>query len=125
MANPYTNATFETPPREEQAIAFRLVNRKLVSAADPATRNLALGLNHALWTLLFRDLSSSENRLPPILKQDCLSLANWSLAYSTHALLADLPLAPLVAINNDMIEGLAAPAASAMAGRSTNVQTAA
>ncbi|TLU72696.1 flagellar biosynthesis regulator FlaF [Lichenicoccus roseus] len=106
MANPYATATAATSPREEQAIAFRLVNRKLTQADTPPTRNAALGLNHELWSILFRDLGSSENRLPPVLRQDCIRLARWSMAYSTQAVLQDLPLAPLVAINEDMVEGL-------------------
>ena len=106
MANPYASTTVATSPREEQAIAFRLVNRKLTQADTPPARNAALGLNHELWTILFRDLGSSENRLPPILRQDCIRLARWSMAYSTRALLQDLPLAPLVEINEDMVQGL-------------------
>ncbi|WP_428375179.1 flagellar biosynthesis regulator FlaF [Lichenicoccus sp.] len=106
MANPYAHASAPTPPREEQAMAFRLVNRKLRQADSPATRNAALGLNHELWSILFRDLGSADNRLPPVLRQDCTTLARWSMAYSTRALLKDLPLEPLVAINEDMAQGL-------------------
>ena len=87
-------------------MAFRLVNRKLMQADSPVTRNAALGLNHELWSILFRDLGSAENRLPAVLRQDCTTLARWSMAYSTRALLKDLPLGPLVAINEDMAQGL-------------------
>ena len=125
MANPYDKSSSETPPREEQAIAFRLVNRKLELADGPAARNAALGLNHELWSILFRDLTSTDNRLPPILKKDCVTLANWSMSYSTRALLEDLPLAPLVNINDDMIEGLSSVMMPIASASLTSVHTAA
>jgi len=95
--------------RQQETMAFRLVARRLQEASDQRTRNAALGINHELWSIMFKDLNSSNNRLPPILKQDCLTLARWSLAYSTRAVLSDLPLAPLIEINEQVAQGLCAP----------------
>ena len=70
--------------------------------------NRALGINHEMWSIIFRELNSPECPMPEILKNDCIKLALWSLDYSTKAVLSDLSLAPLVAINESVAEGLEA-----------------
>ncbi|WP_428392496.1 flagellar biosynthesis regulator FlaF [Lichenicoccus sp.] len=114
----YTPLPTPQAAREEESLVFRLAARRLRDAADRKARNAALGINHEIWSHMFRDLNAAENRLPPILKQDCLTLARWSLDYSTRALLKDLPLQPLIDINEQVADGLAAPAA---AGASSGV----
>ncbi len=106
--NAYNAVAPQYDARQQEMMAFRLMARRLNEATDRRSRNAALGINHELWSLMFLDLSSSNNRLPPILKQDCLTLARWSLAYSTRAVLSDLPLEPLIEINEQMAEGLGA-----------------
>ncbi len=94
-------------PREEEATAFRLAARRLREAGDGRARNNALRINHELWSLMLRDLGGSNNRLPPILKNDCITLARFSLDYSTRAVLrAALPLDPLISINEQVADGL-------------------
>lgn len=94
--------------REQEATAFRLAARHLNEAGNRPERNRALGINHEMWSILFRELNSSACALPEILKADCIKLALWSLEYSTKAVLSDLPLSPLVEVNNTMAEGLEA-----------------
>lgn len=113
--------------REQEATAFRLAARHLNEAESRPERNRALNINHEMWSILFRELNSSACALPEILKADCIKLALWSLEYSTKAVLSDVPLSPLVEVNNTMAEGLEAnnqpaadPTASALpSGRST------
>ena len=92
--------------REQEAIALRLASRKLRDAGDRPSRAKALRLNHELWTLLIRDLAGENNKLPPILKRDCLALAVFSLDYSTRAVVSELSLTPLIEVNERVAEGL-------------------
>ena len=106
----YNAASASQGAREQEATVFRLAARRLRDARDPRSRNAAIGINHEIWSHMFRDLNCPENRLPPILKQDCLVLARWSLDYSTRALLKDLPLEPMIEINEQVADGLATSA---------------
>ncbi len=98
--------------REQEALVFRLAARRMRDAADQPSRNAALGINHQVWSHMFRDLNCPENRLPAVLKKDCTVLARWSLDYSTRALLNDLPLGPLIDINETVADGLSVPPAT-------------
>ncbi len=104
--------------REQEALVFRLAARRLRDAADRLARNAAIGINHEIWSHMFRDLNSPDNRLPQILKKDCLALARWSLDYSTRALLQGLPLEPMIDVNEQVAEGLSATPAGAAASQS-------
>ena len=108
----YNRAPSSNAARDEEATALRLAARKLRDAADQAARAKALHLNHTLWSVMLRDLSGSNNRLPPVLKRDCLALALFSVQYSTRAVLSPLPLGPLIEVNERVAEGLEAPAAT-------------
>lgn len=92
--------------REQEATAFRLAAKGLRDAVDRRSRNAALSKNHDLWSIIQRDLNAPGNKLGPVLKQDCLSLARYSLNYSTRAVLSDLPLDILIDINMQVSEGL-------------------
>ena len=94
------------PPRDLEAAAFAFVNRSLEDAKESHDRTVALGRNHRLWALLLADIGLSSNALPPILKQDLVSIGSWSMSYSIIAMGRDIPLQPLVDINLDMIEAL-------------------
>ena len=89
-----------------------MVNRELETCTAGASRTRAVGRNHNLWSLLVKDLSLAENRLPEPVKAQLIGLGLWSMRYSTLALLRDLPVAPLVAVNNNVLEGLMGQAAS-------------
>ena len=101
--------------REQEALVFRLAARRLRDATDARSRNAAIGINHEVWSHMFRDLNCPDNRLPPILKKDCIVLARWSIDYSTRALLKALPLEPLIEVNERVADGLAAPVAMSSA----------
>jgi flagellar biosynthesis regulator FlaF len=115
--NAYDAVAPQQSAREQEAAAFRIASRRLREASDRRSRNAALGINHKIWSIMFRDLNSDQNRLPPLLRQNCIALAVWSLDYSTRAVLSDLPLAPLIDVNERLAEGLSAssqPAAAAV-----------
>lgn len=113
--NRYNRTALTQTPRESEAMALRLASRRLREASNRASINLALGLNHELWSIIFRDLNNSQNQLTGVLKADCLALALWSLNYTTRAVLSDLPVEPLIEVNDTLAEGLeSAPPASAI-----------
>ena len=76
-----------------------------------------LGKNQQLWSLLLRDVGSSSNALPPVLKSDVMSLG-FLIMRETIAAMGDnsQSVARLIQVNDDMIEGLrGSPASSATA----------
>lgn len=106
--NRYNRTALTQTPRESEAMALRLASRRLREASNRAGRNIALGLNHELWSIIFRDLNNAQNQLTGVLKADCLALALWSLNYTTRAVLSDLPVEPLIEVNDTLAEGLEA-----------------
>jgi len=68
----------------------------------------ALGRNHALWSLLVKDLALSDNQLPEGIKAQLIELGLWSMRYSTLAILQNLSAAPLIDVNRNVMEGLLA-----------------
>jgi len=120
----------ESPRQIERRILTEVTNRleRHVAAFD-ATRDpgerLALlsdGLrqavweNEGVWITLKADLAVPENRLPPALKAQLISLALWVERHSQAVLGGKGQLAPLVEINRAIIAGLAgqAPAPQAV-----------
>lgn len=102
-------------PDAERA-AFTLIIRELHACTPGVTRVRALGRNHTLWSLLVQDLSLAENRLPEGIKAQLISLGLWAMRYSTLALLKDLPIEPLISVNQNVVDGLLAqPTAAALA----------
>ncbi len=93
-------------PRDLEAAAFAFVNELLENAREAQERVAALGRNHRLWSLLLTDVGMSNNGLPTILKKDLVSVGSWSMSYSIAAMGRDLPLAPLIDVNRDMMEAL-------------------
>jgi len=83
------------------------VIRGLENIADEAARIRAIGRNHDLWTALVKDLALSTNALPDALKRDLIALGQWSMQYSTLAILQKLPVQPLLNVNRNIVEGLA------------------
>ncbi len=93
-------------PRDLEAAAFAFVNELLENAQGAQDRVAALGRNHRLWSLLLTDVGMSNNGLPTILKKDLVSVGSWSMSYSIAAMGRDLPVAPLIDVNRDMMEAL-------------------
>lgn len=112
----YRDAAFAAgSPQETEIAAFALCNKALSGAADAMERIRALAKNHELWSMLVRDLGLEGNRLPADVKQSLLGVAAWSMGYSVRAMgQSDLPVTPLVEVNNNIAEGLRAqrPAAA-------------
>ena len=106
--NVYNAVAPQQAAREQEALAFRLTARTLREATDRTSRNRALRISHSVWSFMFRDLSSSGNRLPEPLRTDCLKVAHWAMHYSNKAVLTDLPLLPLIEVNETVAEGLEA-----------------
>ena len=62
MAYAAAYTTLPTPQgaREEESLVFRLAARRLRDAADRKARNAALGINHEVWSHMFRDLNAAR-----------------------------------------------------------------
>lgn len=94
-------------PRETEAAAFSFVNRMLTQESDADMRMLGLIKNQQLWSLLLKDIGSSGNGLPSILKSDVAKLGLWVMRHTISAMgNRQLPVAPLVGVNSDMISAL-------------------
>lgn len=101
-------------PRETEAAAFSFVNRLLVQETDRDARMRGLVKNQQLWSLLLKDVGSSSNGLPSVLKSDLVMLGMWVMRHSIAAMGDDRrPLAPLVQVNEDMIAALRPASVSA------------
>ncbi len=85
-----------------------MINRELETCTPGHARTRAIGRNHNLWSVLVKDLSLADNRLPEPVKAQLIGLGLWSMRYSTLALLRDLPVDPLIAVNNNVLDGLTA-----------------
>ncbi len=100
------NEVSNVSARDGEIMAFTVANTYLRECACRATRTKALHKNQQLWSLLVKDIMLSQNKLPQPVKDRLIRLAFWSMSYSIRAMGGDLPLAPLIAINADMIEAL-------------------
>jgi flagellar protein FlaF len=83
-----------------------MVNRDLADGVDGIARTRAIGRNHTLWSILVKDLAMADNHMPEGIKAGLIGLGLWSMHYSTHALLQDLPVDPLIEINDNVLQGL-------------------
>ena len=92
--------------RDTECALFSMVNRELATCADGQTRVQALGRNHAMWSMLIRDLGLTENTMPDHLKTQLIGLGLWSMRYSTRALLEPLPVQPLIDVNRNIADCL-------------------
>ncbi len=97
-------------PRETEAAAFAFVNRLLAQGDNRESRMRGLVKNQQLWSLLLRDVGSSSNNLPTVLKSDVTSLGLVVIRNTISAMgSADRPVMQLIQINEDMIEALRTP----------------
>lgn len=97
-------------PREVEIAAFALCIKGLREAVGPVQRIRALHRNHALWSAILKDVGMVANALPDELKRQIAGLAAWAMSYSIRAMAEDMPLEPLIAVNQNMAEGLRAQA---------------
>ena len=93
-------------PRESEIVAFSLCNAGLEAAITPADRIKALYKNQQLWSLIVKDVGLDGNGLPADLKTRLAELGSWAMSYSIVAMANDVSLAPLMQVNQDMIDGL-------------------
>ncbi len=93
-------------PREAEILAFGLCNARLANAHNLRARVEALHKNQQLWSALVRDLASAGNALPDDLKQQLIDLGFWSMRYGVIAASSDLPLEPLISVNQNILDGL-------------------
>lgn len=97
-------------PRETEAAAFSFVNRMLLQEADADIRMRGLVKNQQLWSMLLKDVGSSSNQLPLVLKSDLSKLGLWVMRHTISAMGdAQQRVLPLVQVNLDMISALQAP----------------
>jgi flagellar protein FlaF len=111
------NAVSNGSARDGEIMAFTVANTYLRECASQASRTKALHKNQQLWSLLVKDIMLSQNGLPQAVKDRLIRLAFWSMSYSIRAMGAELPLAPLISINSDMIEALQHQAENAAGAR--------
>ncbi len=97
--------------RDTECAAFNLINRELASCTEGPARVRALGRNHALWSILVKDLALAENLLPDALKTELIGLGLWSMRYSTLAMAKTLSADPLIEVNRNVVDGLLAQSA--------------
>ena len=104
-------------PRETEAAAFAFVNRLLGQDGGRDARMRGLVKDQQLWSLLLRDVGSSSNGLPQVLKSDLMSIG-FLIMRETIAAMGDngRPVAGLIQVNDDMIGGLRASLPSPVAG---------
>ncbi len=96
-------------PRETEAAAFAFVNRLLDRNGSEGGRMRGLVKNQQLWSLLLRDVGSSNNGLPQVLKSDLMSLGLVVLRETIAAMGdTDHSTEGLIQVNEDMIAGLRA-----------------
>lgn len=97
-------------PRETEAAAFAFVNRLLAQGDNRESRMRGLVKNQQLWSLLLRDVGSSSNNLPTVLKSDVTSLGLMVIRNTISAMgSTDRPVMQLIQVNEDMIEALRTP----------------
>ncbi|BCI67759.1 hypothetical protein AAJCM20276_23830 [Acetobacter aceti] len=63
-------------------------------------------MNQKLWSSIILETSVEDNGIPDTMRKDLLNLAILSTRYSIRAMLHDIPLNPLIDINQDMLDGL-------------------
>jgi len=105
-------ATQADTPRELEYRAFGRVTAGLVQARERRAQSgelaEALDANRRLWRVLESDCGAPENQLPPILRAQIISLAQWVRQYSSEVLRGGADIDPLIDVNRTMMEGLTA-----------------
>ena len=110
------NLAVEKPAQTEYRIfaeITRELEKALSSEAAPSDRINAAFRNSQLWLTLKTDLVSEHNKLDTKLKAGLISLAIWVEKECTKAIHGETNLRPLIAVNKDIMQGLAQSGRSA------------
>ncbi|HUN51680.1 MAG TPA: flagellar biosynthesis regulator FlaF [Candidatus Sulfotelmatobacter sp.] len=104
-------------PRSTEYRLFAQVTRALMDYKEgPGPKRIeALDWNRHVWTVLLSDLADSRNQLPSQLKATLISLSIWVGKYTRKVMSGRAPLQPLIDVNRNVMEGLAAGARNALA----------
>jgi flagellar protein FlaF len=95
--------------RQTEYRLFAQVTRALMEAEskDYGAMVRALNWNRRLWLTLQADCASDDNRLPESLRAGIISLSIWVDRHSRLVLKKQAAVGPLVAVNRNIMEGLA------------------
>ena len=104
-------ATQADSPRELEYRAFGAVTAGLVRAKDAPPTEIgmiaeALDANRRLWHVMAADCALPDNKLPPTLRAQIISLGLFVERYSAQVLRERVEIEPLIDINRSMMEGL-------------------
>lgn len=98
-------------PREAEYRLFGQVTRALIDASradasDLKVRIDAIDWNRRLWSALASDCAQPENRLPPPLRAQIISLSSWVRRHSSAVMRGEESFDALIDINRIMMQGL-------------------
>lgn len=99
-------------PRSTEYRLLAQVTRSLMEWKDkPAPQRVeALDWNRRVWLAMQADLADARNQLPGQLKANLISLSIWVDKHTSKAMVGKAPIEPLIDINRNVMEGLAASA---------------
>ncbi|MCH4090717.1 flagellar biosynthesis regulator FlaF [Acetobacter sp.] len=100
------NSALQMTSRQIEVMAFGQTILLLKNVKNQKERIHALTMNQKLWSSILLETSIEDNGISDILRKDLLNLAIWSTRYSIRAMLHDIPLKPLIEINQDILDGL-------------------
>lgn len=109
------------PPRVRERDLVADVTLAMTRAWDSGLRGIQLAdplhRNRELWGYIAAASAAPDNALPPDLRARLVSLSLWVGRFTSDVLRGREPLAPLVEVNQAIIDGLspAAPASDAAA----------
>ncbi|MBW7851052.1 MAG: flagellar biosynthesis regulator FlaF [Rhodospirillales bacterium] len=99
--------------RQIEYRAFATVTAALARhAANPGSPEFATACydNKRLWIVLQADLAAEGNQLPTELRAALISLSIWAIRYTAQVERGQAPVEPLIAVNRNVMQGLADPA---------------
>lgn len=112
-----TAAARSEAPRDTEYRLFGEVTRALLAAAeasryDFSTRIRALDWNRRLWSTLAQDCASPDNRLPPQVRANIISLSIWVSRHSSDVMRGVESFEDLIEVNRMIMQALAVRGAS-------------
>lgn len=102
----YSSQFSAQSPRSIEVAAFNQSNARLRAAATFPEVASALHRNRELWSIIAADVASDENMLPTQVRAQLFYLSEFTHEHSRKVLKQDATVAPLIEINNAMINGL-------------------
>jgi flagellar protein FlaF len=111
-------AQLSESPRQTEYRLFGLVTRALMDAAASDRREIvkrieALDWNRRLWTTLAADCGQPDNRLPPAVRAQIISLSLFVVRQSTLVARGQASFDTLIEVNRSIMQGLAIQADAA------------